>query len=85
LFVLRRLEVLMNIDYEGIFDNELMTFDMYFASIVSMQVHPGAGTKEHKALSIEESKNMAIEMLKIRRKASINNSKLREVSVCHGA
>ena len=68
----------MNTDYDGIYDNELMTFDMYFASLVSMQVHPGAGTKEHKALTLIECKNMAIEMLKIRRKTSFGGD------VCHG-
>jgi hypothetical protein len=61
----------LDIDFNGIFENEVIAFDMYFASIVSMQVHPGAGTKEHKALSIEECRNMAIDMLKMRRKTSL--------------
>ena len=52
---------------EGLLENEFLTFDMYFASVCSMQFHPGAGTKEHKALSIEECKDVAIEMVKARR------------------
>lgn len=47
--------------------DEMVPFDMYFASLVSMQVHPGAGSKEHKPLSLEECKDMAMEMVKIRR------------------
>ena len=34
--------------------DEMVPFDMYFASLVSMQVHPGAGTKEHKRLTLED-------------------------------
>jgi len=45
---------------------EYATFDIYFASVVSMQHHPGAGTKEHKALSIEECRDVALEMLRVR-------------------
>lgn len=47
--------------------DEMIPFDMYFASLVSMQVHPGAGTKEHKALSLEECRDMALSMVAIRR------------------
>lgn len=47
---------------------ELVPFDMYFASLVSMQVHPGAGSKEHKPLSLDECRRMAMEMIEIRRK-----------------
>jgi len=61
----------MDIDYNGLFDNEYQAFDMYFASICSMQVHPGAGTREHKALTINECKDMAIEMLKTRRRVAL--------------
>lgn len=46
---------------------EHIPFDMYFASLASMQVHPGAGTKEHRKLSLEECRQMALEMMKIRR------------------
>lgn len=46
---------------------EHIPFDMYFASLASMQVHPGAGTKEHQKLSLEECREMALEMMKIRR------------------
>lgn len=48
-------------------ENEHITFDMYFASLCSMQVHPGAGTKEHAKLSLQECADMAMEMIAIRR------------------
>lgn len=48
-------------------EEEIMAFDMYFASICSMQYHPGAGTKEHKKLSVTECRDMALEMLATRR------------------
>jgi hypothetical protein len=50
-------------------DDEQIAFDMYFASITSMQFHPGAGTKEHRKLSIEECKDMATQMIEARRAA----------------
>jgi len=46
---------------------EYVTFDMYFASLCSMQVHPGAGTKGHDALSFKECRDKALEMLELRR------------------
>lgn len=46
---------------------EMISFDMYFASLASMQVHPGAGTKEHKVMSLEDCRDMALRMLEIRR------------------
>lgn len=46
---------------------EHIPFDMYFASLMSMQVHPGAGTKEHRKLTIEECRDMALQMVEIRR------------------
>jgi len=48
-------------------DKERITFDMYFASLASMQVHPGAGTKEHRKLTLEECRDMALQMIEIRR------------------
>lgn len=48
-------------------NNENITFDLYFASIVSMQFHPGAGTKDHKALTLQECADKAMQMLNIRR------------------
>lgn len=48
---------------------ERIAFDMYFASICSMQVHPGAGTKEHQKLSLAECRDMALAMLNIRRES----------------
>ncbi len=48
-------------------ENEMIPFDMYFASLACMQVHPGAGTKEHKILTLEECRDMALAMIDIRR------------------
>ena len=56
------------INFRGVFDDETTAFDVYFASVCSMQYHPGAGTKEHKRLSVSECKDCVIEMLKERRK-----------------
>lgn len=50
-------------------DDELTPFDVYFASVCSMQYHPGAGTKEHKKLSIEECRDVALNMIIARRSA----------------
>lgn len=47
--------------------DELITFDMYFASVRSMQFHPGAGTKEHTIVTREECAQEALEMIKLRR------------------
>jgi hypothetical protein len=47
--------------------DERLTFDMYFASLASMQVHPGAGTKEHRKMTLDECRDMALQMLDIRR------------------
>lgn len=47
--------------------SEWAAFDMYFASIRSMQFHPGAGTREHVRLSARECADAALEMLEIRR------------------
>lgn len=46
---------------------EVAAFDIYFASIRSMQFHPGAGTREHVRLSAEECAAAALEMLAVRR------------------
>jgi len=46
--------------------DEHIAFDMYFASICSMQVHPGAGTKEHRKMTLEECSDMALQMMAIR-------------------
>jgi len=51
-----------------ILPSEQVAFDMYFASIVSFQHHPGAGTKEHRVLSITECRDIALEMMQVRRK-----------------
>lgn len=48
-------------------DNEHIAFDMYFASLCSMQVHPGAGTKDHAKLTLEECRDMAMQMIELRR------------------
>jgi len=52
---------------------ELLTFDMYFSSVVTMQFHPCAGTKEHKALSIDECKAIALQMIEARRNIDVIN------------
>lgn len=52
---------------EPIFIGEYFTFDVYFAGIVAMQEHPGAGTKGHEKLTLEQCRDKAIEMLKLRR------------------
>lgn len=54
---------------------EQITFDMYFASLTSMQVHPGAGTKEHRKLTLEECRDMALEMIDIRRSVIADEEK----------
>jgi len=54
-----------------ILPSEQVAFDMYFASIVSFQHHPGAGTKEHRALSIVECRDIALEMLQVRREVMV--------------
>lgn len=42
-------------------------FDMYFASLASLQFHPGANTREHTALTLEQCRDKAVEMVKLRR------------------
>lgn len=51
---------------------EWIAFDMYFASIRSMQFHPGAGTKEHFVLSAEECAKEALEMIRVRKEIEEN-------------
>jgi hypothetical protein len=46
---------------------ERVAFDMYFASISSMQLHPGAGTKDHHQLTLEECRDMALRMFELRK------------------
>lgn len=46
--------------------DDRITFDMYFASVTSMQYHPGAGTKEHRRLTLEECRDVALAMLALR-------------------
>lgn len=43
-----------------------LAWDMYFSSAVGMSLHPGAGTKDHKALSISECAELADKMLRER-------------------
>ena len=57
-----------DVEYFGVYDNEVSSFDMYFASICSMQFHPGAGTKDHAKISIDECMKIAVDMLILRRK-----------------
>lgn len=37
----------------------MQTFDLYFATILGMQYHPGSGTRGHVPLSIEECAEIA--------------------------
>lgn len=62
--------------HDSLFANEFLTFDMYFASVCSMQFHPGSGTKGHAALSIEECRDVAINMIKARREIPIYEMKV---------
>lgn len=48
-------------------DDERVSFDVYFASLMSMQMHPGAGTKEHQKLTLEDCRDVALQMIAIRR------------------
>lgn len=48
-------------------DSESVPFDVYFASVCSMQFHPGAGTKEHRQLTIDECRDIALAMIHARR------------------
>ena len=48
-------------------DDERVSFDVYFASLMSMQMHPGAGTKEHQKLTLEDCRDVALQMIEIRR------------------
>jgi hypothetical protein len=57
----------MDTQFVGIYSCEYLTFDIYFSSLMSLQVHPGAGEKGHKALSMEECRDKAIQMLILRR------------------
>ncbi len=47
--------------------DEKVAFDVYFASVTSMQYHPGAGTKDHARLSLEECRDVAVKMVELRR------------------
>lgn len=55
---------------------EHIPFDMYFASLMSMQVHPGAGTKEHRKLTMDECRDIALQMVAIRRNAIFDEHQL---------
>jgi len=43
-------------------------WDIYFASIVAMQTHPGAGSRGHHKLTLSECAKLADEMIKERTK-----------------
>lgn len=59
--------------------DEHIPFDMYFASLMSMQVHPGAGTKEHRKLTMAECRDMALQMIEMRRNTITGNQPAGEV------
>ena len=54
-------------------EEEHTPFDVYFASLMSMQVHPGAGAKENRPLTMAECRDMALKMVEMRR--SVLNGK----------
>ena len=47
---------------------ECIAWDCYFAAIASINRHPGAGTKGHTAMTLEECATEADRMLAIRRR-----------------
>lgn len=52
----------------------LQAFDMYFAAIVSMSVHPGFNKPDTPRISIQDAADLALEMLYYR------NSILEDIS-----
>lgn len=48
---------------------EYVAFDVYFASLASMKEHPGSGARDHQKLTLEQCRDMALEMIELRRKA----------------
>lgn len=66
-----RITLIVCLRRDGVLSHEEhIPFDMYFASLASMQVHPGAGSKEHRKMTLEECRDMAIEMIEIRREVT---------------
>ena len=59
------------VNFDGLYEGELPAFDVYFASVRSLQFHPGAGTKEHVVLSVAQCADEAMQMIKARRKAAV--------------
>lgn len=60
-------------------DDEKLSFDVYFASVVSMQYHPGAGTKKHARLTLKECRDVALQMIEIKR--AVGDDTTRPLSV----
>ena len=56
---------------DSIFPQEFIAFDMYFASVCSMQYHPGSGTRGHEPLTLEQCKAIALDMIHVRRSLKI--------------
>lgn len=63
-----------DIEYRGVFEDEVNAYDVYFASVCSMQSHPGSGTRGHTKMSVQECSQFAIDMLIERRKAFYSDS-----------
>lgn len=42
------------------------TFDLYFATVVGWQCHPGAGRNGHTPLTIAECAELALQMMRVR-------------------
>lgn len=47
--------------------DQLSVFAIYYASLASMQFHPGAGTRGHTPLTLEQCAEKACEMVAITR------------------
>lgn len=54
--------------------DERQAFDVYFASVTSMQFHPGAGTREHRKLTLAECCDVAVAMIEQRRSVQIEEN-----------
>lgn len=54
-------------------EEELIIFDMYYAGIVSMNLHPGTTRDPPSQRTLTECANIALDMLAVRRGLIINS------------